>query len=193
MTREDIRKHFPEATDDQISALLDINSRDVGKVKTAAETASNELKTAKETIAELEKNAKNADDLQKVIDQYKQEQEKREADAKAAEERAERFGRFEKAHSEVGKDAKWLNDFTRDGIFSKFEAALADAGNKGKSDVQIYESLVKDDKGLRPGLFEAKATASGTQPGMGGNAGGAANYAEKKYENNPFVQKFLMG
>ena len=193
MTREDIKKHFPDATDDQISDLLDINSKDIGKHKTAAETASADLKKANETIQELEKNAKDATALQKTIDDYKAAEEKRQADAKAAEERAERFGRFEKAHSEVGKDAKWLNDFTRDGIFSQFEAALADAGNKGKSDVQIYESLVKDDKGLRPGLFEAKATASGTQPGMGGNAGGAANYAEKKYENNPFVQKFLMG
>lgn len=35
MTREDIRKHFPEATDEQITALLDINSRDAasGKVE----------------------------------------------------------------------------------------------------------------------------------------------------------------
>ena len=39
MTREDIKKHFPEATDAQISALLDINSKDIGKHKTAADSA----------------------------------------------------------------------------------------------------------------------------------------------------------
>ena len=100
MTREDIQKHFPDATDDQISALLDINSKDIGKHKTAAETASADLKKANETIQELEKNAKDATALQKTIDDYKAADEKRQADAKAAAERAERMGRFDKAHEE---------------------------------------------------------------------------------------------
>ena len=88
MTREDIKKHFPDATEDQISALLDINSKDIGKHKTAAETAASDLKKANETIQELEKNAKDATALQKTIDDYKAAEEKRQADAKAAAERA---------------------------------------------------------------------------------------------------------
>ena len=51
MTREDNKKHFPDATDDQISALLDINSKDIGKHKTAAETAQTKAEEA-ETNAE---------------------------------------------------------------------------------------------------------------------------------------------
>lgn len=31
MTREDIKKAFPEATDDQIKGLLDIHTADIGK------------------------------------------------------------------------------------------------------------------------------------------------------------------
>lgn len=186
MTREDIKKHFPEATDDQISALLDINSRDIGKHKTAADTAQNELKTAKDTIAELEKNAKDATALQKTIDEYKAAEEKRQADAKAAAERSERLGRFEKAHAEASKDRKWLNDFTRDGIFAQFEKALADDANKGKSDVQIYNGLINDEKGVKPGLFEAQV--SGGMSGMGGNPSGDAAWLQQKYKGNPFFE-----
>lgn len=193
MTRDDIKKQFPEATDAQINALLDINSKDIGKHKTAAETAATDLKKANDTIAELEKNAKDADALQKTIDDYKAAEEQRQKDAKAAAERSERLSRFEKAHGEAGKDREWLNDFTRDGIFNQFEKALVDDAYKGKSDVQIYSSLTTDEKGVKPGLFKAKANASGGgMGGMGGNPGGPASYAEKKYEGNPFVQQFLL-
>lgn len=189
MTREDIRKHFPEATDAQISALLDINSKDIGKHKTAAETAASDLKKANDTIQELEKNAKDATALQKTIDDYKAAEEKRQADAKAAAERAERMTRFDKAHEEVGKGAKWLNEFTRNGIFTEFEKALAEDANKGKSDVQIYTALVNDDKGIKPGLFEAKVQGyGGNQPGMGGSAGGDSAWLQNKYKGNPFFE-----
>lgn len=186
MTRDDIKKHFPEATEEQIKGLLDINSHDIGKHKTAAETAQNELKTAKETIADLEKNAKDAAALQKTIDDYKAADEKRQADAKAAAERAERLGRFDKAHAEASKDRKWLNDFTRDGIFAQFEKALTDDANKGKSDVQIYNSLINDEKGVKPGLFEAQV--NGSMGSMGGNPSGDAAWLQQKYKGNPFFE-----
>ena len=186
MTREDIKKHFPEATDEQINAVLDINSKDIGKHKTAAETAAADLKKANDTIAEMEKNAKDATALQKTIDEYKAADEKRQADAKAAAERAERLGRFDKAHAEAGKDRKWLNDFTRDGIFAQFEKALTDDANKGKSDVQIYNSIINDDKGVKPGLFEAQV--NGGMGGMGGAPSGDAAWLQQKYKGNPFFE-----
>lgn len=189
MTKEDIKKQFPEATDAQINALLDINSRDIGKHKTAAETAQTDLKKANDTIAELEKNAKDADALQKTIDGYKAADEQRQKDAKAAQERSERRGRFDKAHEEAGKGRKWMNDFTRDGIFALFETALADDANKGKSDVQIYNSLVNDDKGVKPGIFEAQANATGGgMSGMGGSPGGDTAWLQQKYKGNPFFE-----
>lgn len=186
MTREDIKKHFPEATDEQISGLLDINSKDIGKHKTAAETASADLKKAKDTIEELEKNAKDAAALQKTIDDYKAADEKRQADAKAAAERTERLSRFDKAHGEASKDRKWLNDFTKDGVFSQFEKALTDEANKGKSDIDIYKSLVNDEKGVKPGLFEAQV--SGGMSGMGNNPSGDAAWLQNKYKGNPFFE-----
>lgn len=189
MTRDDIKKQFPEATDAQISTLLDINSKDIGKFKTASETATADLKKANDTIAELEKNAKDADALQKTIDDYKAAEEQRQKDAKAAQERSERLSRFEKAHGEAGKDRKWLNDFTRDGIFAQFEKALADDANKGKSDVQIYNSIINDDKGVKPGLFEAQAGASGGgMGGMGGSPSGSEAWLQQRFKGNPFFE-----
>lgn len=186
MTREDIKKHFPEATDEQINELLNINSRDIGKHKKAADDANAELKTAKETISELEKNKQDTAALQKTIDDYKAADEKRQAEAKAAAERADRLGRFDKAHQEASKDRKWLNDFTKEGIFAQFEKALSDDASKGKSDVQIYNSIINDDKGVKPGLFEAQVT--GGMGGMGGNPSGDAAWLQNKYKGNPFFE-----
>ena len=186
MTREDIKKHFPEATDEQINELLNINSRDIGKHKKATDDANAELKTAKETISELEKNKQDTAALQKTIDDYKAADEKRQAEAKAAAERADRLGRFDKAHQEASKDRKWLNDFTKEGIFAQFEKALSDDANKGKSDVQIYNSIINDDKGVKPGLFEAQVT--GGMGGMGGNPSGDAAWLQNKYKGNPFFE-----
>lgn len=186
MTREDIKKHFPEATEEQISGLLDINSRDIGKHKKATDDANAELKTAKDTISELEKNKQDTAALQKTIDDYKAADEKRQADAKAAAERADRMSRFDKAHQEAAKDRKWLNDFTKEGIFAQFEKALTDDVNKGKSDVQIYNSIINDDKGVKPGLFEAQV--SGSMGGMGGNPSGDAAWLQNKYKGNPFFE-----
>lgn len=186
MTREDIKKHFPDATEEQISGLLDINSRDIGRHKTAAETAQIELRTAKETIANMEKTQGDVAALQKTIDEYKAADEKRQADAKAAADRAERLSRFERAHGEVSKNRDWVNDFTRDGIFAQFETALADSANTGKSDTQIYNSVITDDKGVKQGLFKPQV-GSGGMVGMGGAPSGDQAYSQAKYKNNPFV------
>lgn len=190
MTRDDIKKTFPDATDEQINALLDINSRDIGKHKTAADTAAADLKKAKDTIAELDKNKQDTAALQKTIDDYKAADDKRKADEKAAQERADRMGRFDKAHGEASKDRKWLNDYTKNGIFAEFEKALSDDANKGKSDVQIYNSLVNDDKGVKPGLFEAQVSGGGMR-GMGGDPGSAQSFIANKYKGNPFVNGMI--
>lgn len=187
MTREDIKKTFPEATDEQINALLNIHSTDIGKMKTAKETAENSLKTARETIQNLEKDKQDATALQKTIDDYKAAETKRQEAEKKAAEQAERRGRFDKAHEEAAEGRKWLNDYTHDGVFAQFEAALADEANKGKSDVQIYNALVNDDKGVKAGLFEAQVGGYGKMPGMGADPGSTQAYVTAKYKNNPFV------
>lgn len=187
MTRDDIKRTFPEATDEQINTLLNIHSTDIGKMKTAKETAEADLKTAKETIQNLERNKQDTDALQKTIDDYKAADIKRQEAEKEASAKADRLGRFDKAHAEAAKGRKWLNEYTKNGIFAEFEKALTDEANKGKSDVQIYNALVNDDKGVKAGLFEAQVGGFGRMPGMGADPGSTQAYVNAKYKNNPFL------
>ena len=184
MTRDDIKKHFPEATDDQISALLDINSKDIGKHKTAAETAAADLKKANDTIADLNKNKADADALQKIIDDYKAADQKRQADERAAAERAEHESRFNKVLGE----REFAHDYIRQGVFADFEKALADEKNKGKGDSDIFDALVKDDKGVKPGLCKPQTGGGGGVPGTGGVPSSDQAFLQAMYKNNPFFE-----
>lgn len=91
MTRQDVLDQFPEATKDQIDALLNIHSADIGKAKGDAAKLQGDLKaaqdalaTANATIAEMEKNKGDVAALQKQIDDYKAADEARKQAEQAA-------------------------------------------------------------------------------------------------------------
>ncbi|MEA4896135.1 MAG: phage scaffolding protein [Oscillospiraceae bacterium] len=175
MTREDIKKTFEGATDEQIRALLDINTSDIGKAKKDAgdldvklKTAQSDLKTAQDTITELEKSKGDAAELQKKIDEYKAADEKRTADEKAAAARADVEARFGKALGE----RSFAHDYIKAGVLSDFEKALADEANKGKGDIEIFDTLTKD----KEGIF---ASQNPYQANMGGMGGGGQSDDDK--------------
>ena len=77
MTRDDVRKTFPEATDEQVKAIMDLHGADIERTKGAvgADAAKltalqNELNEAKTTIGTLEAAKADADKLQAEIDRY---------------------------------------------------------------------------------------------------------------------------
>ena len=183
MTREDIKKAFPDATEEQISGILDINSGDITKAKGSLADVQKDLTTARNTIKELEKNQTDTKALQKTIDDYKAADEKRKKDQEAADLRADHEARFGK----VLGDRKFAHQYIHDGVFADFEKALGDEANKGKGDVEIFDSLTKDEKGVKPGLFENQ-TGGRTLPGMGNVPGGDGGYLQHKYQNNPFFE-----
>lgn len=165
MKREDISKHFPEATDEQISALLDINSRDIGKAKGDAakvqsdlEAANTALKEAQDTIAALEAAKGNAEEIQKKLDEYIAADEKRKADEKAAAERAELMERMDA----VLGDRKFFHDRLRDAVADDFCKALQDKANRSKSDKEIFDELTKDQN-----YFANQNAANVNMPPMG--------------------------
>lgn len=85
MTRNDIKAQFPEATKEQIDALLNINSEDIGKAKNNLTNLENQITTLNGQIADKDKsindlnaqikntanNNANVDDLNKQIEQLK--------------------------------------------------------------------------------------------------------------------------
>ena len=151
MRREDINRIFEGATDEQVKALLDINSADItkalGKQKGDGEklqadldAANAALADAKSTIANLEAAKGDADKLQKELDEYKAADEKRKAEEKAAAERAELMERMDA----VLGDKQFIHDRMRDIVAEDFKAALADKANRGKGDAEIFEAITRD-------------------------------------------------
>ena len=60
MKREDIIKHFPDATKEQIDALLTINGADINKAKGDLDAVQGQLTMAQQQITVLEKAGKDA-------------------------------------------------------------------------------------------------------------------------------------
>lgn len=151
MKREDIKKFFPDATEEQLKGLLDINTADIGRAKGELETVKAELEkangTLKEyetTIADLKKSAEGNEDFKKKFEDLEQRiaDEKAEAEkkAKAEAEEAEYSNRFKTV---VGEQ-KWRDELTEKAVYAEFKTALQDEANKGKGDKDILETLTKD-------------------------------------------------
>lgn len=172
MTRDDLKGIIEGITDEQLKAILDINSSDIGKAKGSLEAVQNKLDNAEtkigeyETkIGELEQSLGDAEALQKKIDDLQADIDARkQADEAAAAENALK-GRF----NTVCGDAKFLNDFTRTGLYNEFKTALSDEANTGKSDKDIYEAITKD----KDDIFMPEAGIPGvvsSTPGVGSTA-----------------------
>ena len=151
MKREDIKKIFPDATEEQLKGLLDINTADIGKAKGELETvkadlekANGTLKEYETTIADLKKSAEGNEDFKKKFEELEQRiaDEKAEAEkkAKAEAEEAEYSNRFKTV---VGEQ-KWRDELTEKAVYAEFKTALQDEANKGKGDKDILETLTKD-------------------------------------------------
>lgn len=151
MKREDIKKIFPDATEEQLKGLLDINTADIGRAKGELETvkadlekANGTLKEYETTIADLKKSAECNEDFKKKFEELEQRiaDEKAEAEkkAKAEAEEAEYSNRFKTV---VGEQ-KWRDELTEKAVYAEFKTALQDEANKGKGDKDILETLTKD-------------------------------------------------
>ena len=79
MTREEIKAILKDISDEQVNSILDLNSRDIGKVKGKTEDQKTELENLRrqraekdETIANWEKAKGDAAAIQAELDKYKQ-------------------------------------------------------------------------------------------------------------------------
>lgn len=151
MKREDIKKFFPDATEEQLKGLLDINTADIGRAKGELETvkadlekANGTLKEYETTIADLKKSAEGNEDFKKKFEDLEQriadEKAEEEKKAKAEAEEAEYSNRFKTV---VGEQ-KWRDELTEKAVYAEFKTALQDEANKGKGDKDILETLTKD-------------------------------------------------
>lgn len=179
MKREDIKKIFPDATEEQLKGLLDINTADIGKakgeheaVKADLEKANGTLKKYETTIADMKKSAEGNEDFKKKFEELEQRiaDEKAEAEKKAKEEaeEAEYANRFKTV---VGEQ-KWRDALTEKAVYAEFKTALQDEANKGKGDKDILAALTQDKEYFAKDPARVPAFSKGT-----GFAGGEVDDA----------------
>lgn len=179
MKREDIKKIFPDATEEQLKGLLDINTADIGKakgeleaVKADLEKANGTLKEYETTIADLKKSAECNEDFKKKFEELEQ----RIADEKAEAERKEKEAAAEAEYSNRFKtvvgEQKWRDALTEKAVYAEFKTALQDEANKGKGDKDILTALTQDKEYFAKDPARVPAFSRGT-----GFVGGGADDA----------------
>lgn len=179
MKREDIKKIFPDATEEQLKGLLDINTADIGKakgeleaVKADLEKTNGTLKEYETTIADMKKSAEGNEDFKKKFEELEQriadEKAAAEKKAKEEEEEAEYSSRFKTV---VGEQ-KWRDELTEKAVYAEFKTALQDEANKGKGDKDILAALTQDKEYFAKDPARVPAFSRGT-----GFAGGEVDDA----------------
>ena len=181
MTREEVKTIFPDATDEQVNAFLDKNSRDIGKAKGDGDKHKAEVERLKQqitekdnTISEMEKAKGDADKIAAELEKYKQ----AEADRQAAEKAAEEDRILTEAVTSAIGDKEFVNDMTKNGYIAEVKKALADPANKGKGAAEIFESLTKDVEGIFKNPQQTKVTV----PSASG-AGNGQTFTREQIQN----------
>ena len=179
MKREDIKKIFPDATEEQLKGLLDINTADIGKAKGELETVRADLEKAngtlneyETTIADLKKSAEGNEDFKKKFENLEQRiaDEKAEAEKKAKEEAEE--AEYSNRFKTVVGEQKWRDALTEKAVYAEFKTALQDEANKGKGDKDVLAALTQDKEYFAKDPARVPAFSRGT-----GFAGGEVDDA----------------
>ena len=174
MRREEIKSIFPDATDEQVKSVMDLNGKEVEKNK-KLET---ELKEKNEQLEKLNTEFEALKSSNAGAEEYKTKYEAlvAENEAKAKQAEAERVARekaegLDKRFDAVVGDKKFSHDAIRADYRRKFEDALAEKENEGKSDADIFHDLSKDDATAFKGVTVVKLA--------GGKPTGTSKYSSK--------------
>ena len=176
MKREEIKKIFPDATDDQLNSIMDINGADVEKYKAKLTATEAELKDKKEAFDNLNTEFENLKTTNATANDWKAKFEALKADNDAKEKQAEadRIAK-EKADNTANRfnaavgDKKFSHDAIKADYLRKFSEAIENKDNEGKSDADIFHALTKDDATAFTGVSTVKLVG-----------GSAANLSSEK-------------
>lgn len=170
--------------EDIISKIMAENGKDIEAVKTKYadyETIKSQVKTYETEITSLKTaetdNVKLKSDLETLKTQIK---EKEEADKTAVYEKnmQERFNNL------IG-EIKFVNDFTKNAVYSEWKKSLEDAANVGKGDKDIFEALTKD----KENVF-ANPNPGVNIPGIG--AGSASLLTAEAFTKMPLMEQMKL-
>ena len=178
MKREEIKAIFADATDEQLKAVMDLNGADVEKAKSKVTTLETELKEKKADFDKLNTEFEALKTANASGEDWKAKFEALQAENVAKEKQAEadRIARekaegLDKRFEAVVGDKKFSHDAIRADYRRKFENALAEKENEGKSDNEIFHALSKDDATAFTGVTVVKL--------QGGRPQGSGKYKSK--------------
>lgn len=172
MKREEVKQIFPEATDEQLKAVMDLNGTDVEKVKSKVTALEADLKEKKENFDKLNTEFETLKTANASGEDWKAKFEALQADNLAKEKQAE-ADRILKEKTEsinnrfnaVLGEKKFNHDAIRDVYLKKFGDALESKEYEGKSDADIFHDLTKDDATAFVGVT-AVSLGGGTPQGI---------------------------
>lgn len=148
MKREEIKSIFPDATDEQLKAIMDLNGGEVEKNK-KLETELKEKKTQLENLnTEFETlKAANADgaEWKSKFEALQAENEEKAKKAEADRILREKTDIINRRFETALGDKKFNHEAIREAYLRKFGDAIENADFEGKSDSEIFHELTKDD------------------------------------------------
>ena len=176
MTREDVLKLFPDATDEQITKLLNQNNQEVAKEKGKSEKIKTELD-------DLKASAANAEELQKKIEEIEQSKmTDLEKVAKELEKSNQRVAELEK----IGK----IRD-QREAATQKFKITAEQAKqvvkDDGTFDYDVLGTIIAEKESAAALAKEQEIARAASNPGGqsgGGESGDGKSTAVRLVEKN---------
>jgi hypothetical protein len=174
MKREEIKAIFPDATDEQLSKILDINGADVEKVKAKITALEADIKDKKDAFDKLNTELEalktanaSGEDWKAKFEALQAENVAKEKQAEADRILAEKNENIKNRFSTVLGEKKFNHDAIKAEYLKKFSEALDLKENQGRSDAEIFHELTKDDGAAFTGVTTVRL-AGGTQRGTSG-------------------------
>ena len=169
MKREEIKVIFPDATDEQLSKILDINGADVEKVKAKVTALEADIKDKKDAFDKLNTEFESLKSSNAGAEEYKSKYEALVAENAAKEKQAEadrilaeKNENIKNRFSTVLGEKKFNHEAIKAEYLKKFTEALDLKENQGRSDADIFHELTKDDGAAFTGVTTVRL-AGGTQ------------------------------
>ena len=188
MKREEIKSIFPEATDEQLKSIMDLNGADVEKAKSKVTSLENELKDKKADFDKLNAELETLKTSNASGEEWKTKYEaivaENEAKAKQAEADrilAEKTENINKRFDAVVGEKKFSHNAIKAEYLKNFGVALVLEENKSLSDEQVFHNLIKDDKNAFEGVTAVKL-AGGTPQGVGGKSVTREDFNKMSYK-----------
>ena len=171
MKRDEIKKIFPDATDEQLKAVMDLNGADVEKEKGKATELKSELEKKNEAFEKLSAEFKTLEESNASAAEYKSKFEKLQNEVNEAKEKAEkeRLAK-EKADGIAARfgavlgDKKFSHNAVKADYLRRFSEALGNKDFEGKSDAEIFHALTKDDSAAFEGVRAFELPGGSPQP-----------------------------